>query len=114
MDGNDQPGKYDGHHRGKLNQDIDGGTGSILKGESLPLPPCWPLSMYFLALSQAPPALAIITASTKPVTVVPANNPATPLTPKISPTATGAITAIRAGASISFWALRVHISTQEA
>ena len=36
---------------------------------SLPLPPRWPRSMWFLALSQAPPALDIISASsTRPIT----------------------------------------------
>ncbi len=42
---------------------------------SLPLPPCAPPSMYFLALSQAPPALAMKSASRTPVTVAPASRP---------------------------------------
>ena len=69
--------------------------------QSEPFPPCFPDSMYFLALSQAPPAFAIITAKTNPVTVVPASIPVTPLTPKTKPTIIGAIIPIKAGTSIS-------------
>ena len=79
---------------------------------SLPFPPSCPLSMYFFALSQAPPAFAIITASTNPVTVLPASSPDTPSGPRRSPTATGMMTATMAGATISLWAEMVHISTQ--
>lgn len=82
--------------------------------QSLPFPPWEPLSMYFFALSHAPPELAIMMASTKPVTVFPARSPATPLTPRIRPTTTGTITAIRAGAIIRLWADFVHMSTQAA
>ncbi len=39
-------------------------TAALWAGE--PLPPKFPSSMYFLALSQAPPALAMNTARTKP------------------------------------------------
>ena len=42
---------------------------------SLPLPPCTPSSMYFFALSQAPPAFDIIMAKSTPVTVAPASIP---------------------------------------
>ena len=40
-----------------------------------PLPPWWPSSMYFLALSQLPPAFAIMMASTNPQTVAPMSKP---------------------------------------
>ena len=70
--------------------------------------------MYFLALSQAPPEFAIITARINPETVAPASIPATPFTPRIRPTMMGAATATIAGAIISLWAERVQISTQEA
>src|SRR5690606_39137633 len=42
---------------------------------SPPLPPKRPASIHFLALSQAPPAFAIITASKKPELVVPISRP---------------------------------------
>src|SRR5882757_5486875 len=38
---------------------------------SEPLPPWWPSSMYFLALSQAPPPEVIEMATNRPVTIVP-------------------------------------------
>ena len=47
--------------------------------ESLPLPPYLPPSMYFLALSQAPPELAMKMAIRKPVAVAPVRRPITPL-----------------------------------
>ena len=47
------------------------------------LPPWAPFSMYFLALSQAPPALAIIRASSAPAPVAPARSPPSALGPKI-------------------------------
>src|SRR5690606_4034535 len=49
---------------------------------SEPLPPCAPPSMYFLALSQAPPALAMNSAIITPVTVAPASRPPRVRTPK--------------------------------
>ena len=70
--------------------------------QSEPLPPRLPASIYFLALSQAPPAFDIITAKTNPVIVVPAKKPATPLTPRISPTTIGTTTARTAGKIINF------------
>ena len=42
---------------------------------SLPLPPKWPSSMYFLALSQAPPPVHIEMATNRPVTMVPISMP---------------------------------------
>src|ERR1700716_321427 len=40
---------------------------------SEPLPPKWPSSMYFLALSQAPPPEVIEIATNRPVTITPSN-----------------------------------------
>src|SRR3989344_3644635 len=77
---------------------------------SEPLPPKLPLSIYFFALSQAPPALAIITANKNPVKVEPANSPAKVLGPRNKPTATGVITASNPGAIIFFRAAAVEIS----
>src|SRR4051794_21259848 len=42
---------------------------------SLPLPPWWPSSMYFFALSQAPPPVHIEMATKRPVTIVPISRP---------------------------------------
>src|SRR5262249_293038 len=38
-----------------------------------PLPPKWPSSMYFLALSQAPPPAVMEIATNRPVTITPSN-----------------------------------------
>ena len=66
--------------------------------------------MYFLALSQAPPALAINMARQKPATKAPAKNP-----PKESmltkPNINGITTARIPGASISFREAEVEIAT---
>ena len=56
---------------------------------SEPLPPWWPDSIYFLALSQAPPALDINTAMAKPVTDTPPSRPTTPVGPRIRPVTMG-------------------------
>lgn len=48
-----------------------------------------PLSMYFLALSQAPPVLAAEIASWTPLTSEPGRNPAKIVGPKINPKASG-------------------------
>src|SRR5215208_1625893 len=42
---------------------------------SEPLPPKWPSSMYFLALSQAPPPVHMEMATKRPVTMVPMSTP---------------------------------------
>ncbi len=81
---------------------------------SEPLPPWAPPSMYFLALSQAPPALAMKSASITPVTVAPASIPPSVSMPKSLPTSTGAITAVSPGTIISRRAARVEMSTQRA
>ncbi len=57
---------------------------------SLPLPPKFPSSTYFLALSHAPPALAMKIASTKPLLSPPISNPNTPGTPNTRPVRIGA------------------------
>ena len=79
---------------------------------SEPLPPYSPLSTYFLALSQAPPELAMNTANVKPVASPPTNSPITPATPNTIPTITGMAIASKEGNTISCWAPRVLISTQ--
>ena len=81
---------------------------------SEPLPPWWPPSMYFLALSQAPPALDMNTAMAKPVTDTPPSSPTTPVGPRISPVARGTMMASSAGTTISCRAPLVHRATQEA
>ena len=66
------------------------------------LPPKLPASIYFLALSQAPPALDIITAIAKPEVKPPTNIPITAGTPNINPTTTGTTIASTEGTIISF------------
>ena len=78
---------------------------------SLPLPPWCPASIYFLALSQAPPALDINTAMAKPDTETPPSIPTTPTGPSSRPVTMGTITATRAGAIISCSAPLVHSAT---
>ena len=53
---------------------------------SLPLPPWWPSSMYFLALSQAPPPVHMEMATNRPVTIVPISKPPKALGPSNKPT----------------------------
>ena len=81
---------------------------------SLPLPPKLPSSTYFLALSHAPPELAMKMASTKPAERPPTSRPMTPDTPKMSPVSTGAMIASSEGNTISRWAPLVEICTQRA
>src|SRR5690606_31932607 len=78
---------------------------------SVPLPPWWPSSTYFFALSQAPPELAIMMPSKTPLTVAPAKSPTNAALPKSSPRARGATTAKAPGTIISFRAALVLIST---
>ena len=70
--------------------------------------------MYFLALSQAPPPLAIISPSSTPVTVAPTSRPPRAFGPRNMPTTTGAITALSPGKIISFKAAVEEMSTQRA
>ena len=74
-----------------------------------PFPPSLPPSIYFLALSQEPPALAIITAKTKPETTAPAKRPISASNPINIPTTTGEIIASKEGSTISFCAALVTI-----
>ena len=81
---------------------------------SEPLPPILPSSMYFFALSHAPPELAMKTANTKPAPSPPTSNPSTPDTPKKMPTSTGTMIASSDGKSISRCAPCVEMATQRA
>src|SRR5437899_5703222 len=65
-----------------------------------PLPPYSPSSMYFLALSQAPPPLVIDIAINTPTTILPTRHAPRASGPKTKPTTIGANTGIRAGAII--------------
>ncbi len=78
---------------------------------SLPLPPKWPSSMYFLALSQAPPPVVIEMATNNPVTIVPINSPPSACAPSTRPTTTGTTTGSSEGTTISRIAARVSRST---
>lgn len=49
----------------------------------------FPLSMNFLALSQAPPELALLIAIQTPLTKIPGKVPATAIGPKMTPIANG-------------------------
>ena len=89
-------------------------TAALWASEPLPSPSISPFSIAFLALSQAPPALAISRASSTPVTVAPANMPPRAAAPSTRPTTTGAITAVRPGRIISLSAAAVEMSTQRA
>ena len=68
--------------------------------------------MDFLALSQAPPALAIKRAKRTPVKVAPANIPPRAFLPRRKPTKTGAEIAVKPGAIISLRDAVVAIATQ--
>src|SRR5215468_9749014 len=66
-----------------------------------PLPPRWPSSMYFLALSQAAPPLVMYSAMKRPVTIAPTSMPPSAFGPRIRPTRIGAATGMRPGRIIS-------------
>ena len=68
-------------------------------------------SQYFLALSQAPPALLIIMATMAPLTMAPPNTPTSVAGPTRNPTNNGARTAYVPGAIISRTEDLVEIST---
>lgn len=78
---------------------------------SEPFPPKAPASMYFLALSQAPPEFAMKSAKTIPVTMLPARNPAKDSFPRKNPVARGATIASMQGSINSFKAPLVAMST---
>src|SRR4051794_3807868 len=68
---------------------------------SEPLPPSAPSSMYFLALSQAPPALDKKLAMSWPTTMTLARNAPSEMGPRPKPMMTGASTAMMAGVASS-------------
>mmetsp|Transcript_117561 Transcript_117561/g.366197 ORF Transcript_117561/g.366197 Transcript_117561/m.366197 type:complete len:250 (-) Transcript_117561:1680-2429(-) len=72
----------------------------------------WSFSQSFLALSQAPPALAMAMARTQPDTMDPASAPMRHLGPTRKPMTKGARIANIAGANISWIAARVARATQ--
>ena len=76
-----------------------------------PLPPRLPFSTYFLALSQAPPALAMVRASRTHAINPPPRVPPRASAPKVKPTNGGTATAITPGKSIRFNAAAVAMST---
>ena len=78
---------------------------------SVPLPPKLPFSIYFFALSHAPPEFADEIASTPPETSEPAKIPATAGTPKRNPTRRGVPIISIPGGIISRKAADVEIST---
>src|SRR5205085_6019149 len=71
---------------------------------SEPLPPWWPSSMYFFALSQAPPPVHIEIATNRPVTMVPISRPPKATGPSSMPTRIGTTTGNRLGITISLMA----------
>jgi len=70
----------------------------------------YPDSIYFLALSQAPPELADEVAMVTPETRIPGKRPATAVGPKKSPRIKGARITRRPGANISLRDDLVEIS----
>ena len=75
-----------------------------------PLPPRLPFSTYFLALSQAPPAFAMVSASNTQPNNAPPRKPPSASAPSRKPTAGGTATAITPGSNIFFSAALVAIS----
>jgi len=75
-----------------------------------PLPPRLPSSMYFFALSHAPPELDKKFAMSAPTMIVAARNPPSANSPRAKPTTTGINTASSAGVMSSRSAAAVQIS----
>lgn len=71
-----------------------------------------PLSMYFLALSQAPPVLAAEIANWTPLTMAPGKKPANILGPKANPSTKGLKITKHPGAIISINEALVDILIQ--
>src|SRR3569623_115752 len=65
-----------------------------------PLPPKLPSSMYFMALSHAPPPVVMEIATKMPVMMVPSSTPPSALGPRIRPTSTGTSTGSSDGTRI--------------
>src|SRR5665647_1034934 len=78
---------------------------------SEPLPPKWPSSMYFLALSQAPPPAVMEIATKIPVIIAPMSTPPKATGPSKRPTSTGTATGSNEGITISLMAALVTMST---
>mmetsp|Transcript_22616 Transcript_22616/g.70062 ORF Transcript_22616/g.70062 Transcript_22616/m.70062 type:complete len:248 (-) Transcript_22616:1829-2572(-) len=79
---------------------------------SVPLPPwAFSISMYFLALSQAPPALDIMMAMHAPDTMVPPRTPRRHFGPTMKPMMNGTKTATAPGRIISSMELCVEMAT---
>jgi hypothetical protein len=100
---------------GDTDDENDYEKNSVLADEwsdTLPLPSNSPVSIYFFALSQAPPELDINIAIIVPDASEPAKRPPKASVPNIIPTARGAITASNAGAIMLFNAAFVLISIQ--
>jgi uncharacterized RDD family membrane protein YckC len=98
----ESPGKDDADHAHQLDENVEARAGGVLEGVADGITddgsPCGPrspcrragrFSMYFFALSQAPPALAMKIATAKPLVRPPASRPMTPGTPKTRPTRIG-------------------------
>lgn len=81
-------------------------TAALCSGEpfllTYPLTVNYPDSMYFLALSHAPPALADEIAILHPETKIPGKTPATAVGPNRTPTTNGVPKTIVAGKNISY------------
>ena len=73
----------------------------------------FPPSIYFLALSQAPPVLAAEIAIWTPDTMAPGKNPAIALGPKAIPMSIGVNMTKQAGAIISIREALVEIRMQD-
>lgn len=69
-----------------------------------------PASIYFLALSQAPPVLEKLIAIYTPLTIIPANNPETAEGPNKIPAAKGDPITNKPGAIIFFMEAFVEIA----
>src|SRR5690242_11146727 len=78
---------------------------------SEPLPPKLPSSMYFLALSQAPPPVVMEMATKRPVMMVPMSTPPRAFGPSTQPTSTGTRIGSSEGTIISLMAALVSMST---
>ena len=84
-------------------------------GASEPLHPWAPPSMYYGALSQAPPAMDMNKAMSTPLEVTPARTPPSMMGLRSTrPKNTGVSSASRAGTTISLIAAAVEMSTQRA
>lgn len=79
---------------------------------TVPLITNYPPSMYFLALSQAPPELAEDKAMATPETIAPGNNPATARGPSKTPKTKGVTKTKAPGANILLKEASVEIAIQ--